>query len=374
MELGILVSIVSGFGKKGLYHSQEIGLAKALSKLGHSVTIYKCVPKGDKYYEEKLSSDIKIKYLPVNKLGVHGFVNPKVLSTGLDGLLIFSDTQIFLPFIFNYCERNNIQCVPYIGITHSFQRNLKSKLMDLLFKIGTLRYYKKYSVLAKTTSAQEDLLKLGISQCEVAPVGLDISELKTNFLDYKKEEIRHEYGYAPDDTIISFVARLKPEKRPLDLITIFLNASNNPKHKLLIVGEGELEESIRSKIESAGIASQVVIINRVKYDEMWKVHFMSDYFINLRAEEIFGMAVMEAVYYQSSVLAIDAPGPTTILNGMEGHHICKTDKEIEDVLIKSKISATDLSESSTKILENFTWAVCAEKFVSLTTRREKKND
>ena len=37
MKLGILVTIISGFGKKGFYHSQEVGLGKALNELGHDV-------------------------------------------------------------------------------------------------------------------------------------------------------------------------------------------------------------------------------------------------------------------------------------------------------------------------------------------------
>lgn len=54
----------------------------------------------------------------------------------------------------------------------------------------------------------------------------------------------------------------------------------------------------------------VKIIDRVPYEEMWKIYVMSDYFVNLNRGEIFGMAIMEAVYYETSVAAIAAPGPS----------------------------------------------------------------
>lgn len=52
-------------------------------------------------------------------------------------------------------------------------------------------------------------------------------------------------------------------------------------------------------IKSRSWASEIrLYTSEVKYDEMWQIHYIADYFVNLRTDEIFGMAIMEAVYYQ----------------------------------------------------------------------------
>ena len=41
MKLGILCTMINGFGRRGYYNSQEVGLGRALATMGHEVTIYK---------------------------------------------------------------------------------------------------------------------------------------------------------------------------------------------------------------------------------------------------------------------------------------------------------------------------------------------
>ena len=372
LKLGILVTIVSGFGKKGFYHSQEIGLGKELTAMGHEVCIYKCVPKTEQYKEEPIDRNLIIKYIPVKKVGVHGVIDVAYLDPTMKGLLSFADTQLFLPHVFRFCKKNGIRFVPYVGIAHSFQQSAKSKVMDVLFSVGTLQYYKDTLVLAKTVDAKRELESLGVKHCEVAPVGLDPKELRTDFRDSDRNELRAKYGFCKDDTIILFVARLKPEKRPLDMITIFDHVCRQNSFKLLIVGEGPLRGMIDEKVMALGLSDRVTIIDRIPYEDMWEIHRISDFFVNLRAEEIFGMAVMEAVYYETSVAAINAPGPSTILQNMEGHKICSSDAEVEAWLLSKYPDISALKKSSDQILKEFTWHTCASKFVDAVQKSRLK--
>ena len=41
MKNAILITSISNFGNQTFYHTQETGLAKALAKFEHTVTIYK---------------------------------------------------------------------------------------------------------------------------------------------------------------------------------------------------------------------------------------------------------------------------------------------------------------------------------------------
>lgn len=355
MKVAIIVPIVGNFGRKGFYHSQEIGLGKEIASHGHEVKVYKSIPNKlvDKIEIEK-HDGITILYIPTKSIGPHGMLDVELIDKDSDVAFTFSDTQLIISKLYRYCQKNNICFIPYVGIAHSFQKNLKSRAMDVIFRLTTLKVYKHVTVIAKTVDAQNELKKLGVSNCTVAPVGMDYSSLKQDYESYDRIELRKKWGFSKDDVIISFVARLQPEKHPLEMIDIFSKIQRENK-KLLMIGKGPLEDKIKEKVIGLGIESQVVLISEVKYDEMWQIHYIADYFVNLRSEEIFGMAIMESVYYKSCVVAIKAPGPNTILESIDGHYLCDKFSEIPLIISKSQINAEYLSQGKTRLQSFFTW-------------------
>ncbi len=73
------------------------------------------------------------------------------------------------------------------------------------------------------------------------------------------------------------------------------------------------------------------------------------------------MAIMEAVYYKTSVAAIRALGPYVTLKDMKGHKLCENDDEMAE-WITPYPSEKDLQESSEKMAATFTWDRCADAF------------
>lgn len=370
MKVAIIVPIVGNFGRKGFYHSQEIGLGKEIASYGHEVTVYKCVPnKVVNRTETEKHDGITIHYIPTKAIGPHGLLDVTLVDKNTDVAFSFSDTQFVIPKLYRYCKKNRICFIPYVGIAHSFQQNLKSKLMDMLFRLTTLKVYKKVTVVAKTKDAQEELKKLGVKKCIVAPVGMDYGSLKQDYESFDRVELRRKWGFSKDDVIISFVARMQPEKHPLEMLEIFSNVQRKNK-KLLMVGKGPLESKIREKVVELGIEDKVTLISEVKYDEMWQIHYIADYFVNLRPEEIFGMAIMEAVYYKSCVVAIKAPGPNTILENMNGHYLCDNYSEIVCKL-EQETNKENLSVSMNKLKTNFTWKVCTDSIENIVEKEKR---
>ncbi|MCQ2458086.1 MAG: glycosyltransferase [Clostridia bacterium] len=370
MKLGILVTIISGFGKKGFYHSQEIGLGKALAAKGHDITVYKCLARNKHEDDMEVSDHLRVRYFPIPAVGVHGLFNPAVLDKDLDGLLVFSDTQIFLPRVYRWCKKNGVAFVPYIGIAHSAW---KKKVMDLLFRAGTLRIYRELPVIAKSPAVKDELLALGVTRCDVAPVGLDETELKTDYACHDREALRREMGYGPDDVVIGFVGRLKVEKQPEEMIGLFNGIKDRKRFRLLMVGEGYLKEKVEEKTASLGLSDRVRLIERVPYEDMWKIHVVCDYFVNLCTREIFGMALLESVYYRSSAVALHAPGPDVILKDLPGHALCTSMEDIANRLCAQYPDADDLAYSSEELLRRFSWDIAADRFIALTAKEAGKS-
>ncbi len=365
MKVAIVCTMLNGFGRKGFYNSQEVGLGRAIAARGHTVTIYKGVRMGEKPETLSMGPGVTIRYIPMHRFGPHGYLKTSLIDRETDAMLCFSDQQQFIPHIERFCRRYGIVFVPYVGTAHSLHSGLRARVMDTLFALGTLRLYHRLTVLAKTTAAREELLSLGAKDVTVANVGLDATELHHDFAAADRAALKEAYGFSAEDAVICNVARLDPEKRPLDLIDILDHVKDVRPFRLLIVGEGVMRPQLDEKIAALGLSDRVKILPRVPYDKMWEIYTLSDYYLNLNRGEIFGMAVMEAVYYCTSVAASDALGPRTTLAGMKGHRICRDDREIEAWLTAPYPDKADLMESSARMVREFSWGRCADAFLTL---------
>lgn len=222
MKLGILCTMINGFGRRGYYNSQEVGLGRALAAMGHELTIYKGIDPSEEEEKVVVVPGLVVWYLPMRHLGAHGWMPVSALDAETKALFCFGDQQLFLPHIYRWCKRHGAAFVPYIGTAHSLNDGPKGRLMNILFETGTLRIYKNNPVLAKTSAAKAELEALGVERITVAPVGLDTSVLKQDFRSVDRDALRREHGYAPEDVVLCNVSRLSPEKRPLELIDLFL--------------------------------------------------------------------------------------------------------------------------------------------------------
>jgi glycosyltransferase involved in cell wall biosynthesis len=371
MKLGILCTMINGFGRRGYYNSQEIGLAKALADLGHEVVVYKGVLDGEKEDTVSVYHDVKVQYMHMRHVGAHGIMRCSKMDKDIKGLLCFADEQLFLLHVYHFCQRNGIVFVPYIGIAHSVNNDLKGKISDWLFHRGTLRIYRKRPVICKTWQAMEELGKLGVQDMRIAPVGLDVTVLKKNFDGVDRNELRKQYGYGPDDIILLNISRLVPEKRILELITLLDEIKDRKNFKLLLIGKGELRRAIDDKIKKLHLTNIVQIIDQIPYEKMWEIYTISDYYLGMNTGEIFGMAIMEAVYYETSVASRNGQGPSLILKNMKGHKLCENDAEIKQWICGLYPSKEELVASSHKVIEEFSWKKCAETFTALVLTQQR---
>ena len=366
MKLAILCTMVKRFGRKGQYNSQEIGLGRALARMGHDVVIYKGTDDKSQIETVQVEKNLVIHYMYMPHVGAHGYIANGRMARDLDGMFCFTDQQIFIPHVYNFCKRNHIVFVPYVGTTYSmYVDSLHGTVMNKVFAMTTLPLYKRHPVLAKTAAAQKELENLGVpsQNISVAPVGIDTAVLRHDFMDADRAQLRRELGFAPDDVVLCNVARLEPDKRTLELLDIFAAVRGKKKFRLLIVGDGELRGAVDQKIAQLGIGEEVKILKRVPYQDMWKIYTISDYYLNLSKTEIFGMAIMEAVYYHTSVAAINAIGPSLTLKNMKGHKLCADDEEIARWILSPAPAEADLAESAQRIVRDFSWDTTANAFL-----------
>lgn len=353
-NIAIITTSVGNFGKFGFYNMQEIGLAKALSRFCNRVDFYRCIDRKDKRIDKLIecTKNAYVHLIPSMRIGSNGFFNIKELNPNTNIIINCTDTQLNSLNIYEFAKRNKIEYYPYVGVLYSHNTN---KIISWLLNLVSRRNYVIYRnsiCFAKTTEVCNRLINIKAKKVINLPVALDINLLYTSFEDINKRELKLSLGFDDNVSYIIFVGRLVKEKKPIEIIKIYERIKKiNNGFKLIMIGSGELEQELKWMINHEHLENDVNIIKDVPYNEMWKYYYVSDYFINLNSKEIFGMALLEAMYYKNTVIAYHAPGPNDIIVNNDVGFLVKNDEEIIKLVAKGE-KATN---SNRYILTNFSW-------------------
>lgn len=362
MEIGILVSFMNNFGQKGLYNSQEIGLAKALVQLGNKVTVYKLLKKGSHVPQNETMGDLSVMYSVVRNIGANGIVNSHILSKSMEKLIYFSDTQLAVPSVYKWCRRNNVTFIPYIGVVESHSDNpYFKKILDFVF-LRNISIYKKINCLVKTNDIKNKLSNKGVSQISVAPVGIDFELLNSNYANLSRDEAKENLGVDASDIIVLLVGRIENDRNSMDAVRVFEKLHNYDKrYKLLVVGKGTLKERLFEELKALELDLSVVYFEQIPNDEMWKIYRASDILISFSKTEIFGMSILEAMYYGTEVHAITAPGPNDIIENHVSGYLYDSADIMRDSIITNLLNRDNVvGNAQARVKTCFTWKRTAE--------------
>ena len=329
-KIGLIEAYSGNFDKSGFYNSQIIGLAKSLSNIGYSIEIYRFTNSRKNSTYEIENYNITVNVISSFSIEKTPLININVLSKDLNYVIFFSGMYINLNKVYKWCIKNNIILFPYIGSIESTNNNFVIRfIMNILYK-KSFSIYKKCLCFAKTEYIKETLMNKGINKVEMLPVGLDKDLLKQDYSLYNKTQLRLNYGYSEKDRILLFVGRIEKEKNPLDIVRIFNTLIKEcSNYKLIIIGKGRLKNDLLKEINNK---NNILYIEEIKNSDIWNYYYISDWFINLNRKEIFGMSILEAMYYNCKVVAYSAPGPNSIISDKVDGFLVNSDEQIIDII------------------------------------------
>ena len=155
---------------------------------------------------------------------------------------------------------------------------------------------------------------------EVIPNGVDLEKFKVQSAKFKVEELKGKLAMKEGEKVIMTVSRLVEKNAVGDIIAALQHLPRNVK--LLIVGTGPLEESLKLKVQSSKLMDKVIFVGEVAPDDVPQYLALADVFVRPSLSEGFGSAFIEAMAVGVPVVATPVGGIVDFLKDGETGLLC----------------------------------------------------
>jgi glycosyltransferase involved in cell wall biosynthesis len=356
----------------GVYNVQEIGLARELAKKGIETHIYsRFLIDGNVNGESKQISElITITTLKGKKIGKE---------------VVFSVKDAQIPFEqydwVQVQEYANLMSIPVIRaarskgckilINQGLYQDYKGvkKAYNTILDIVLISFLKKNvnKFFAKTLMAKEYLDSKGFTGVRIVPVGLDTSHFAN---DNYQAEPDFETFRKKFSRIVLYIGQIEARRNPSFIIDLIGKlAEKDPAIGFVMIGSGELSDWFDKEIADKNLKDRIFRKRSVSSTAVGQYYQQSDIFILPTNYEIFGMVVIEALFFGLPVLSTNTAGPNFILAAHKELGKClplQTEEWADSIL---KITDTDKIQNGSfrkeYVLNNFSWEKSCAYYESL---------
>ena len=133
----------------------------------------------------------------------------------------------------------------------------------------------------------------------------------------KREILARQLDLSANTKFVLFAGRLHPQKDPILLLRAFA-ALLEPDTHLLIVGEGELAEAIRSEILTLGLGERVSLMGALEQAKLSDLYCVANVFVLSSLYEGLPFAVLEALACGTPVVTTNCGETPNLLTAQSG--------------------------------------------------------
>lgn len=365
--------------QKMTYNIQEIGLAVALRKKGHECDVM-CVADDNQYHEQLVE-------IEGQKLTIYSMKAYVVLKNGW----LRGDNEIIKRYdIIQVCEYNQIYtwhlakkyrgkmvCYHgpyYCGFNHNYNR--MAKVFDALF-VG--RYCKLDTpFITKSGLATDYLRSKDIRDVTAIGVGLSPTLLNNSDDDVLPElkTIENIKGLK-----LLYIGAIEPRRNATFLLDVLKKIKEEDlQATLVLIGKyknAEYREIFENKIKNNILNDSIYYVERAEQKYLSYVYKHCDIFLLPTIYDIYGMVLLEAMYFGLPTLTTVNGGSNMMIKDCENGYVFE-DFNLQSWTERIKILATDKSLSKevgrkahNTIVNEFTWDALADKFLEVYQKLHK---
>ncbi len=361
------------------YNLQEFGLAKALIRKGHQCDVgYYCGKEKDHVQEITFDGTRILKVL-----WLHGF-----------GALYEGIYPSLGKYIKNY---DIIQVGGYVGLVSCWLNVFaKDKIVNYnglyyckdntgdikkakIFDRTLLKLQNKKNMVVATKSvlATHYLKDKGIENVTTVGVGLDLDNLVGSTNGTQTNDFTDSIKNSTFSKKLLYIGVLEERRNIIFLLEMFKKVGEKiPDAGLVLIGKGKPEyvSMCMKKIEELNIKDKVIYKESLEQKYMPAVYQACDAFLLPTRYEIFGMVLLEAMYYGLPVFTTYNGGSSTLMTEDNGIVIENLDadewsKKIVEVLEDEMLCKRIGNVAHKTIEENYTWDALADKFLMVYKER-----
>lgn len=229
-----------------------------------------------------------------------------IKSLNLD--IIHAHTEFSIGVFARICSR--LLSVPLISTYHTTYEDythylnfINLNIVDNALKTIVARLSKLYGdssieVIAPSEKTKEMLVRYDIrSDIHIVPTGLDLKRFNANNYDENKtKKIRAEYNIKDDELFVLYVGRIAEEKSIDVIIDGFeFVKSKKLKAKLVIIGGGPDEETLKKYMKKLNLDDYVVFAGKKPSNEIADFYLSADVFVSASLSETQGLTFIEAL-------------------------------------------------------------------------------
>lgn len=379
MNILIVRSSANKVNKNG-YNLQEIGLGKAFVDKGINCDIIYSNLKEKSYKEEIYVSDNGCKLnifwtRLIFKLLNNGFYKELFNKRFFEkyDYVILSDYIQFM----NY----RISCiVPEKCILYQGPYKDMRKFVQHIYDIAFLKNFKNNVEISLTKSnlAKDYLEDKGFKNVHTIGVGLDIENIENTFKDnnYEDSYLKKINKKIDGRKVLLYIGVLEERRNIKFLFDIVKNIlESNSDIVLLMVGKGKKKNSTEyfDYMKSIGIEENVIYIEKVSQDQIKKLYSLSNVFILPTKYEIFGMVILESMYFGVPVVTSLNGGSSMLIENEKNGYILENfiveewSNRILFLLNNENIGKKIGERSHIDICEKFRWRNIVENILKNIT-------
>jgi len=180
--------------------------------------------------------------------------------------------------------------------------------------ISRLRYNKTDKIVAISQAVKDVLVESGIHEDKITVIH---STIDRTFFPVKSN-LRKELSLTVDTPLLGTVASLVERKGHCYLFEALAKASKRfPHAKLLVAGEGPLEERLKNLAKTLGLEKQIIFLG-FRHD-IAEILSALDVFVLASVKEGLGVSLLEAGSYGVPIVATNVGGiPEIVKDGVTG--------------------------------------------------------